>query len=86
MGWDFFFVYSHHFPNAFFTAFTPASPKTCFTAAFVSIFALRITLRYRAMCKQIATACLTVAPCQINIIKNLRYVSTHAHVFNPPYA
>ena len=49
MGWDFFFVYSHHFPNAFFTAFTPASPKTCFTTAFVSIFALRITLRYRGM-------------------------------------
>ena len=71
MGWDFFFVYSHHFPNAFFTAFTPASPKTCFTAAFVSIFALRITLRYRGMCKQIATACLTVAPCQINL-KNLK--------------
>lgn len=78
MGWDFFFVYSHHFPNAFFTAFTPASPKTCFTAAFVSIFALRITLRYRGMCKQIATACLTVAPCQIYLKNKERLGFNHA--------
>lgn len=78
MGWDFFFVYSHHFPNTFFTAFTPASPKTCFTAAFVSIFALRITLRYRGMCKQIATACLTVAPCQINLKNKERLGFNHA--------